>query len=132
MRDEEIIEINRSYWDEHADLWFGTTSLPEYGVRFPTEDDLQLFGNVKDKKMLEICCGSGHSLLYNAKRGAGELWGIDLSQKQLENAGELLKENGYTANLACAKMEDELNVSIAFIFISIVSEIFFRLITHIS
>ena len=21
MRDEEIIEINRNYWDEHADLW---------------------------------------------------------------------------------------------------------------
>lgn len=110
MRDEEIIEINRNYWDEHADLWFGTTALPEYGVRFPTEDDLKLFGNVNDKKMLEICCGSGHSLLYNAKRGAGELWGIDLSQKQLDNAAKLLQENGYTVNLACAKMEDELNV----------------------
>lgn len=110
MQEKEIIDINRSYWDEHADLWFGTTALPVYGVHFPTEDDLHLFGDISGKKMLEICCGSGHSLLYNAKRGAGELWGIDLSTKQLENATNLLKENGYTARLSCAKMEDELDV----------------------
>ena len=110
MQEKEIIDINRSYWDEHADLWFGTTALPGYGVHFPTEDDLHLFGDISGKKMLEICCGSGHSLLYNAKRGAGELWGIDLSTKQLENAAKLLKENGYTAKLSCAKMEDELDV----------------------
>ena len=60
--------------------------------------------------MLEICCGSGHSLKYNADRGAGELWGVDLSQNQLDNAAKLLKENGYSANLICAKMEDEMNV----------------------
>ena len=110
MDNEEIIETNKTYWNEHADLWFGTTALPVYGVRFPTEDDLHLFGNVANKKMLEICCGSGHSLKYNADRGAGELWGVDLSQNQLDNAAKLLKENGYSANLICAKMEDELNV----------------------
>lgn len=110
MDNEEIIETNKTYWNEHADLWFGTTALPVYGVRFPTEDDLHLFGNVANKKMLEICCGSGHSLKYNADRGAGELWGVDLSQNQLENAAKLLKENGYSANLICAKMEEELNV----------------------
>jgi ubiquinone/menaquinone biosynthesis C-methylase UbiE len=110
MRNEDIIENNKKYWNDHADLWFGTTSLPEYGVRFPKEDDLKLFGDIRGKKMLEICCGSGHSLLYNAKRGAGELWGIDISEKQLENASVLLKENGFEAHLQCAKMEDELNV----------------------
>ncbi len=110
MDNEEIIETNKTYWNEHADLWFGTTALPVYGVRFPTEDDLHLFGNVANKKMLEICCGSGHSLKYNADRGAGELWGVDLSQNQLDNAAKLLKKNDYSANLICAKMEDELNV----------------------
>jgi len=110
MGNEEIIEVNKNYWNEHADLWFGTTALPKYGVRFPTEDELHLFENVNGKKMLEICCGSGHSLLYHAQRGAGELWGIDLSEKQLENASELLKENGYVAHLQCARMEDKLDV----------------------
>ena len=60
--------------------------------------------------MLEICCGSGHSLKYNAEKGAGELWGVDLSQKQLDNAAKLLSDSGYSAKLLCAKMEDELDV----------------------
>ena len=106
----EIININRAYWNDHADLWFGTTALPAYGVRFPTEDDLHLFGDIKGKRMLEICCGSGHSLKYNALKGAGELWGIDISQKQLDNAGKLLNESGYSAKLICAKMEDALDI----------------------
>ena len=110
MNDEEIIKTNRTYWDEHADLWYGTTALPQYGVRSPTEDDLHLFGDIRGKNMLEICCGSGHSLLYNAEKGAGELWGIDISQKQLDNASELLEKNGYSAQLLCSRMEDELDV----------------------
>ena len=110
MQKEEIIEKNKDYWNDHADLWFGTTALPAYGVYFPTEDDLHLFGDVSGRKMLEICCGSGHSLLYNAQKGAGELWGIDFSQKQLENASKLLEENGVKANLLCARMEEETDV----------------------
>ena len=46
MERAEIIENNKTYWNDHADLWFGTTALPVYGVRFPTEDDLHLFGDV--------------------------------------------------------------------------------------
>ena len=42
MDNEEIIANNRSYWNDHADLWFGTTALPVYGVRFPTEDELNV------------------------------------------------------------------------------------------
>ena len=110
MRELDIIETNKNYWNEHADLWFGTTALPEYGVRFPTEDELHLFGDVRGKRMLEICCGSGHSLVYNSNKGAEELWGIDISQKQLENAAKLLAEKGCSANLICAKMEDESDI----------------------
>lgn len=107
---DEIIQKNKAYWNDHADLWFGTTALPVYGVRFPTEDELHLFGDVTGKKMLEICCGSGHSLKYHAKKGAGELWGVDLSQKQLDNAEKLLKESGYQAKFICSQMEAELAV----------------------
>ncbi|MBQ7956705.1 MAG: class I SAM-dependent methyltransferase [Clostridia bacterium] len=105
-----IIENNKKYWDEHADLWFGTTSLPEYGVKFVTENDLHLFKDVSGKKVLEICCGSGHSLKYLADRNADELWGIDFSQEQLNNADTLLKENGYKANLICSPMEAKIDI----------------------
>ena len=110
MNADQIITKNQNYWNENADLWFGTTALPEYGVKFVTENDLHLFGDVSGKKLLDICCGSGHSLKYHAERNAGELWGVDLSQKQLDNAKRLLSENGYSANLICSPMEADLNI----------------------
>lgn len=110
MDANQIIKKNQNYWNENADLWFGTTALPEYGVKFVTEDDLHLFGDVSGKRMLEICCGSGHLLKYHASRNAGELWGVDLSQKQLDNAKTLLSENGYSAKLICSPMEAELDI----------------------
>ncbi len=110
MRKADILRTNKSYWDSNADLWFGTTALPTYGVKFVTEDDLHLFGDVSGRKLLEICCGSGHSLKYHADRNAGELWGVDISHKQLENAEKYLKANGYTAKLICSPMEAELDI----------------------
>ena len=110
MNNDLIMDNNRNYWNENADLWFGTTALPEYGVKFLTEDDLHLFGNVSGKKLLEICCGSGHSLKYHAERNAGELWGLDISQKQLDHAKALLSENGYAAKLICSPMEADVDI----------------------
>jgi len=110
MENDRILKTNKAYWDANADAWFGTTALPAYGVKFPTEDDLHLFGDVSGKKLLEICCGSGHSLKYHADRNAGELWGVEISRKQLENADAYLKEHGYTAKLICSPMEAELEI----------------------
>ena len=108
--EEQIVAKNKQYWNEHADLWFGTTALPKYGVKFATEDDLHFFSDVSGKKVLELCCGSGHSLKYLADKGAIELWGLDLSEKQLENAGKLLNESGYFPKLICAPMEAECGI----------------------
>ena len=106
MINDTIIHNNKTYWNNHADFWFGTTALPQYGVKFPTEDELKLFGDVTGKKMLEVCCGSGHSIKYHAERNAGELWGIDISQNQLDNAKKYLEEYGCVANLICSSMEE--------------------------
>ena len=46
MNRDKILKTNKYYWDTYADLWFGTTALPTYGVHFVTEDELQLFGDV--------------------------------------------------------------------------------------
>ena len=97
---------NQSGWNAIADEWFGTTALPEYGSRIPTETQLGLFGDVAGKRMLDIGCGSGHSLLFHARHGAAELWGLDISSRQLENAQGLLRENGYDARLLCSPMEE--------------------------
>jgi len=110
MKTERIHETNREYWNANADSWFGTTALPVYGVKFATEDDLHLFGDVSGKKMLEICCGSGHSLKYHADRNAAELWGVDISHKQLENAAAYLKEHECSAKLICSPMESVMGI----------------------
>lgn len=45
-----------------ADSWFGSTALPSYGCLVPSEEELQLFPALTGKKVLDIGCGSGHSL----------------------------------------------------------------------
>lgn len=110
MENRKIVDTNRKYWNANADLWFGTTALPEYGVNFVTEDELHLFGDVSGKRLLEICCGSGHSLKYQADHHAAELWGVDFSESQLKNAEKYLKGNGCSAKLICGEMEAELPV----------------------
>lgn len=110
MSNNKIHEINRNYWNTYADEWFGVTALPKYGTLFATEDELHLFGDVSGAKLLEIGCGSGHSLKYHADNGAAELWGLDMSIKQLDNASKYLRENNYTAKLICSPMEEECGI----------------------
>jgi SAM-dependent methyltransferase len=97
--------INRSGWDAVAQRFYGAAALPKYGPFAQTEDTLNLLGDVRDKTVLEIGCGSGHSLLYLAQQGARDLWGVDLSAKQIEFAQALLQEHGYSAHLFNAPME---------------------------
>jgi len=110
MDSKNILSINKNYWDSNADEWFGVTALPEYGVQFVTEDELKLFGDVSGKKLLDIGCGSGHSLKYHGDNNAAELWGLDMSTKQIDNANNYLSECGYSAKLINAPMEAECGI----------------------
>jgi ubiquinone/menaquinone biosynthesis C-methylase UbiE len=57
------------------------------------------------KKVLDIGCGSGHSLKWCGEHGAEELWGLDISENQLANTQKLLTEGGYAPRLFCSPME---------------------------
>ena len=100
-----MLSINRAGWDVIAPRFYGAAALPKYGPFAQTEDTLNLLGDVSDQTVLEIGCGSGHSLLYLAQHGANDLWGIDLSTKQIEFAQALLQEHGVSAHLFNAPME---------------------------
>jgi ubiquinone/menaquinone biosynthesis C-methylase UbiE len=102
---DDILNQNKSSWDAIADSFFGVTALPIYGCLCPTEDELHLFPQLQGKKVLDIGCGSGHSLKWCGDRGASELWGLDLSTKQIENATGFLSENGYAPKLYNSPME---------------------------
>lgn len=111
MDKNNIHKTNSSFWDTKGSEVIGTTALPKYGS-FVSEEKLHLFGDVSGKKLLEICCGTGHSLKYHGDRKASELWGIDISEKQIEKAREYLSMNGFSAKLICSPMEEECGIPV--------------------
>ena len=104
---DPVLTQNKSSWNAIADNWFGVTALPTYGCLCPDEDELRLFPDLKGKKVLDIGCGSGHSLKWCGDHGASELWGLDISDRQIENARRYLRKNGYNPKLFCSPMEQD-------------------------
>lgn len=88
---ERVLSTNRAGWNRVAPSFHGSTALPEYGPLAPTEDTLRLIDEVSGTCVLELGCGSGHSLKYLAEHGARELWGVDLSPVQIAFAEETLR-----------------------------------------
>ncbi|MDR1692064.1 MAG: GNAT family N-acetyltransferase [Oscillospiraceae bacterium] len=100
-----ILTRNKNSWNAIADSFFGVTALPAYGCLCPGEDELRLFPDLTGKAVLDIGCGSGHSLLWCGRHGASELWGLDMSDRQTETAERLLRGHGYAPTLFCSPME---------------------------
>jgi ubiquinone/menaquinone biosynthesis C-methylase UbiE len=109
-----ILDQNKTSWNALAEMAFGWTALPSYGILCPTEDDLHLFPDLNGKKVLEIGCGSGHSLKWCANHGANELWGLDISENQLENTKKVLAEIEVTPQLFCSPMEQNPGIPLAY------------------
>lgn len=109
LNEDNIQKSNKFFWDTKGNDVIGTTSLPMYGA-FVSEEKHHLFGDVSGKKILEIGCGRGDSLKYHAEHKAGELWGIDISEKQIEKADVYLKSCGVKAKLICSSMETECGI----------------------
>ncbi|KIL43241.1 class I SAM-dependent methyltransferase [Jeotgalibacillus campisalis] len=101
----DVLKQNKKSWDKVAHHFNGKDALPSYGPFAQTEDELRLFDEIVAKKVLDIGCGSGHSLKYMADQGASELWGIDLSEAQIQTAKETLE--GLEAHLVCSPMEED-------------------------
>jgi SAM-dependent methyltransferase len=104
---ENLLAINQKGWNAVAPKFYGGTALPKYGPLAPTEDDLHLIDPLKGKAVLELGCGSGHSLGYLAKvKEAEELYGIDLSQEQIRFSREYLDKENVEAKLFLASMDE--------------------------
>ena len=109
MYRDTVYKTNSVFWDTKGNELLGTTALPLYGA-FVSEEKCKLFGDVSEKKVLEIGCGSGQSLQYLGERKASELWGIDISEKQLEKTKRHLTAYGLSAKLICSPMEEESGI----------------------
>lgn len=99
-------KTNCDFWDTVGSEMLGVTALPHYGA-FVSEEKLHLLDNIKDKKVLEIGCGNGHSLEYVSKKNVSELWGVDISTSQIERTREYLFDKGIESHLICLPMEEE-------------------------
>lgn len=82
-------------WDKlsstyQKDSKIGTRSA-HYGPYAPDENKLNLLGNVKGKKILEMGCGGGQCSIAFAKQGA-RCTALDISSEQLKYAEELAKK----------------------------------------
>ena len=108
--DKDILLNNKNSWDKIAVDYFGVTALPEYGPFIKNEEELGLFQDIHGKCVLDIGCGSGHSLEYMSRNGAAELWGIDLSSNQIETARNHLERVGCKPKLQCAPMEEDIRL----------------------
>lgn len=104
---QRFLDINKASWDRIARSTKGRTALPDYGPLCPDEDELKLLGDVSNKKVVELGCGDGQSLAYLHARGAGELWGLDLSPEQVRNASARASTEGFSATLCCSAMEHD-------------------------
>lgn len=106
---EKVHATNESFWDTQGNAVIGTTALPFYGA-FISEEKCQLFGDLAGVKVLEIGCGTGHSLQYLGERQASELWGMDISAEQIGKAEQHLAAHDLSAKLICSPMEEECGI----------------------
>jgi SAM-dependent methyltransferase len=104
---EEIVSINQKGWNQVAQSFYGVTALPKYGPLAQTEDELNLIPNLSGRSVLELGCGSGHTLAYlRENRSASYLWGLDFSEEQIRFTKELLCEKNIPARLFQSSMDE--------------------------
>ena len=107
LQREEILSINQKGWNEVAPKFYGGTALPKYGPLAGTEDELNLIPNLQGKRVMELGCGSGHSLAYLWEaRNASELWGLDFSDEQIYFTKELLEKKNIPVKLFLSSMDE--------------------------
>jgi SAM-dependent methyltransferase len=107
MKREEILSINQKGWNKVAPMFYGGTALPKYGPLAASESELNLIPDLAGKKVLELGCGSGHTLAYLwENRNASELWGLDFSEEQIHFTKEFLEEKKIPAKLFLASMDE--------------------------
>ena len=107
MRVDETHQVNTEFWDTLGSDFLGVTALPEWGGYLPSEEKLNLLGDMSGKRVLEIGCGNGRSLKHAADLGAADLWGVDISANQIVKTREYLQSQGVEARLVCSPMENE-------------------------
>ena len=95
-------------WDEMSESYQAETLISlddiHYSPLCPGERDLGIIGDVRGKRTLELACGAAQNSIALAKWGA-DATAIDLSERQLAHARELMVSEGVQVNLIRGDVE---------------------------
>jgi ubiquinone/menaquinone biosynthesis C-methylase UbiE len=93
--DRRIDDFDSIYKTDRGGLraWLDKTLRASVRERFDLAFDL--LGDISDKSVLDIGCGTGRYLFEAVRRGAGEVIGLDAAPGALEAARKMAHELGY-------------------------------------
>ena len=99
----------KTRWDRISENYqrrskIGTEDI-HYGEFIHGERELQLLGDVKGKRVLEVGCGGGQNSIVLAKRGA-VVSGIDISKNQIAYAKRLASKEGVRVDFRVGDMQN--------------------------
>src|SRR5262245_53936637 len=80
-----VTDYSQGYLAEQYQQWFAIYPLM---AAFEAYSFLQLIGDVKGKRVLDVGCGDGHYTRILRKAGAAEVVGIDISDRMIKLARE--------------------------------------------
>jgi ubiquinone/menaquinone biosynthesis C-methylase UbiE len=106
-KNQAFIQDTEEYKKHFSNIKFYSISRTSFAYR-----DRLLYSDIKDKTVLDYCCGNGEIGIEMAKQGAREVHGIDISSVAINNATALAqKEN--VANKCSFQVMDAENMQYA-------------------
>ncbi|HEX3053700.1 MAG TPA: class I SAM-dependent methyltransferase [Aggregatilineaceae bacterium] len=106
------LTANRFAWNAAAPKFYGRCVLPAWGVFGEGQARPDLIGEIAGKTLVEIGCGSGHSIQYLLAHGAAKVYGIDFARAQIDFARETNRDaiEAGQVELFEAPMEERLAI----------------------
>ena len=105
----DYLDKNKASWNKrtpvHLDSDFYDNEAFIAGKQSLNSIELDLFGDVRGKKILHLQCHFGQDSISLSRMGA-EVTGIDLSDKAIETAQELAKKTGQSTKFICSDVYD--------------------------
>jgi SAM-dependent methyltransferase len=109
---ENYLEINRSAWNKKVDVHLNSDfyAVNDFikGETSLNSIELNLLGDVRHKKLLHLQCHFGQDSISLSRIGA-TVTGIDLSDKAIQEAEELVKKCNTNARFVCCDVYDVNN-----------------------
>jgi SAM-dependent methyltransferase len=104
-RNREVwTKANAEYTDKRADESWGKNE-PNWGMFGVPESEVNVLGDVSEKDVVELGCGTAYFSAWLAKLGARPV-GVDVTPAQLDTARRLMAQTGIEFPLVEASAED--------------------------